>query len=83
MFDIVEGCWPNACCSVDTGKDERLGVNGDGAEAVTTLRGPGALAWPASVVSNLVIARPLGTLPEPLAFLFFDVGCPEGADGEV
>ena len=58
-------------------------MNGDGAEDVTALIGTGAFGWLGSVVSNLVMARPLGTFPEPLAFLFFDVGCPEGADGDV
>ena len=78
---VVEG-WPNGCWSVGSGNEERLGVNGDGADEVTALRGPDAAPCPGSVVSSLVIARPLGTLPEPLAFLFLDIG-PDGADGEV
>jgi hypothetical protein len=62
----------------------RLGVNGDCAAEVGALIGFKELACPilASVVSSLVIAKPLGTLLDPLAFLFFEVG-PEGADGEV
>lgn len=35
-----------------------------------------------SPVSSLVIASPLGTLLDPLAFLFLDVG-PAEADGDV
>lgn len=58
-------------------------MKGDGAEEVTALIGPDEVACPGSAVSNLVIARPLGTLPDPLAFLFFDIGGPDGADGEV
>ncbi len=58
-------------------------MKGDGAEEVTALIGPVEdIPCPLSAVSNLVMARPLGTLPEPLAFLFFEVG-PDGADGEV
>jgi hypothetical protein len=79
---IAVAGWPKGCCSVGTGKAERLGVYGDGAEEVTALIGPGGMLCPGSAVSNLVMAKPLGTLPDPLAFLFFDVG-PEGAEGEV
>lgn len=59
-----------------------LGVNGDGV-AVTALGGAEG-PWPMlmSPVSNLVIAKPVGTLLEPLAFLFFEVGPPE-VDGDV
>ena len=62
----------------------RFGVNGDGAAEFGALKGfeGPACPIPASPVSSLVIARPLGTLLDPLAFLFFDVG-PKGADGEV
>lgn len=74
--------WPNGCCSAVTGKEERFGVKGDGAEEVTALIGPDKVPCPGSAVSNLVMARPLGTLPDPLAFLFFEVG-PDDADGEV
>ena len=59
-----------------------LGVKGDGAEEVAALMGPEEIPCPGSAVSSLVIAKPLGTLPDPLAFLFFEVG-PDGADGEV
>jgi hypothetical protein len=61
-----------------------LGVKGDCAAEVVALRGFEELACPipASPVSSLVIAKPLGTLLDPLAFLFFEVG-PKDADGEV
>ena len=62
----------------------RLGVNGDCAAEFGALSGFEELACPipASPVSSLVIAKPLGTLLDPLAFLFFEVG-PKEADGEV
>lgn len=75
------GSWLNACCSAGAGKEERLGVNGDGAEE-DALKGPVDFICPWSVVSNLVIAKPLGTLVGPLAFLLLDDG-PGGALGEV
>jgi hypothetical protein len=54
-------------------------VKGEGTVGVVVLIGAGGRLWLAlaSGVSNLVIARPLGT---PLAFLFFEVG---PVDGEV
>jgi len=61
-----------------------LGVKGDGAPEVEALialfEGPEPLS--VSPVSNLVIAKPLGTLLEPLALRFFEEG-PNDAVGEV
>lgn len=51
-----------------------FGVKGD---VVTGAEGPPI----ACEVSNRVIANPLGTLPDPLAFRFFALGPPE-AEGE-
>ena len=76
---MVESC-PN-CPSA--GNAMRFGVKGegavDGAVDVTALV---LCDGPAGAVSSLVIAKPLGTLLEPLDFLFFAVGPPE-ADGDV
>ena len=79
---FVEDC-PN-CWSACKGNTERLGVKGEGVEDVTALIGAEGAPCPrlASPVSSLVMANPVGTLVEPLAFLFFDVG-PFVADGEV
>ena len=62
----------------------RFGVKGDGAAEFGALIGfdGAACPIPASAVSSLVMAKPLGTLLDPLAFLFFEVG-PDEADGEV
>ncbi len=62
----------------------RLGVKGDCTAELGALIGFEELACPipASAVSSLVIAKPLGTLLDPLAFRFFEVG-PEEADGDV
>lgn len=80
---VVELC-ANCCSVVGSGKLARLGVKGDCAAEVGALIGFDELAcpMPASAVSSLVIAKPLGTLLDPLAFLFFDVG-PAEEDGEV
>jgi hypothetical protein len=82
MLGIVVDGGPYGCCSAGTGKEELLGVKGDVAEEVTALIGPEEVPCPGSAVSNLVIAKPLGTLPDPLAFLFFELG-PDGAEGDV
>lgn len=59
-------------------------MNGEGAAEFGALIGFEGGPWliEMSPVSNLVIARPLGTLPELLAFRFFDDG-PDGVVGDV
>lgn len=79
---FVDGDWPK-WRSAGTGKAVRFGVNGDGAAeggALVGLAG-GPVPIEISPVSSLVIARPLGTLLEPLAFRFFEDG-PDCAVGE-
>jgi hypothetical protein len=65
------------------GNAVKLGVKGEGEVAATALAGADGPPCPMlmSPVSNLVIAKPVGTLPDPLAFLFFELG-PFDADGE-
>ena len=59
----------------------RLGENGEGAEEVAALIGADDTPRGPFEVSNFVMANVFGTLLEPLAFLFFDIG-PEYADGD-
>jgi hypothetical protein len=84
IFGITVEDWPYCCSVVGSGKLVRFGVKGDGAAELWVLKGfeGPACPIPASAVSSLVIAKPLGTLLDPLAFLFFEVG-PDEADGEV
>jgi len=77
---VAEG-WPN-CCSVGRGKLAKLGVKGDGAVEVVALEDVGGATSAGCAVSSLVIAKTVGTLPELLAFLFFEVG-PDVVDGDV
>lgn len=59
-----------------------LGKNGDVAVTEVALVGPAEALWlvPGCAVSSLVMANPLGTLLDPLAFLFLEEGPmdPEG-----
>lgn len=61
----------------------RLGVNGEAVVEVVVLieLAVSTCGGVVCAISNLVIANPLGTLPEPLAFLFLAIG-PEDAEGE-
>lgn len=69
-------------CSFDE-KFGRFGVNGDCIAEVVALTGTkGPLFIAGCPVSNLVIARPVGTLPEALALRFLDSGGPDGVEGD-
>jgi len=60
-----------------------LGVNGDGMVDAVALAGMMTdVFMPGCPVSNLVIAKPVGTLLDPLALRFFDIGRPDGVEGD-
>lgn len=69
--------------SVGIGKLARFGVNGEVAEEGTAfVAGADVIVFGVGCdVSNLVIASPVGTLPDPLAFLFLVDG-PFDAEGD-
>ena len=79
MAAIVVAAGPT-CCSGCGENELRLIAKGEVVTEVTPL--VGAVLSYCAGVSSLVIASSLGTLLEPLAFLFFAVG-PVEAEGEV